>query len=113
MTVESGSPAVARSTRTRWRVMGVIGVAALIAGLVYGGTSGFCYRAGNDTTAPPAPPASEPSIGGIALFSTWPKGVKPEAVLVLSGQTFGFVQPCGCSRPQMGGLERRANFIKG
>jgi hypothetical protein len=50
-------------------------------------------------------------VGGVPLFSTWPKDAKPDAVLVLSGQTFGFLSPCGCSKPQMGGLERRANVV--
>ncbi|HEV3386958.1 MAG TPA: multiheme c-type cytochrome [Gemmata sp.] len=53
----------------------------------------------------------EPSIDGIPLFSTWPQNQKPDAAIVLSGETFGFFQPCGCSRPQKGGLERRAQFM--
>jgi len=44
-------------------------------------------------------------------FGSWPKDVKPDAVLVITGQTYGYLQPCGCSRPQLGGLERRAQFI--
>ena len=45
------------------------------------------------------------------LFTAWPKDAKPDAVLIVSGQTYGYLQPCGCSRPQLGGLERRAQFI--
>ncbi len=65
-------------------------------------------------------PVAEPSpsahpkptlVGGMPLYATWPKDKKPDAVLVLSGQTFGYLQPCGCSRPQIGGLERRAMLI--
>src|SRR5262249_26813548 len=37
---------------------------------------------------------------------------KPDLVLVLSGQQHGYLKPCGCSRPQVGGLERRYNFLK-
>ena len=44
-------------------------------------------------------------------FSTWPTDRKPDAVLVFSGQTFGYLRPCGCSTDQKGGLERRANLI--
>lgn len=61
------------------------------------------------------PPATKPeqvTIGGQPLFATWPKGQKPDAVIVVSGQTYGYLQPCGCSRPQTGGLERRAVFIE-
>jgi len=77
------------------------------------GATGFCFH----TTPVPDEPAAKakdegPGVGGSALFATWPKE-KPDAVLILSGQTFGHVQPCGCSRPQMGGLERRANFMAG
>jgi nitrate/TMAO reductase-like tetraheme cytochrome c subunit len=68
---------------------------------------------------PAAPPYAAPNqkpdevtIGGQLLFATWPKGPKPDAVIVVSGQTYGYLQPCGCSRPQTGGLERRAVFIE-
>jgi hypothetical protein len=43
------------------------------------------------------------------LFRKWPK---PELALVLSGSMHGYLLPCGCSRPQVGGLERRYNFVK-
>src|SRR5262245_4943706 len=49
-------------------------------------------------------PAAQP-----LLFRDWPK---PEFVLMLSGEQHGYVLPCGCSRPQYGGLERRYNFLQ-
>jgi len=68
----------------------------------------------------PAPKPSEApgkektaTVGGQPVFSAWPAGEKPELVLVLTGQTYGYLSPCGCSQPQKGGLERRANFIDG
>lgn len=36
----------------------------------------------------------------------------PDLALVLTGQTFGYLGPCGCSSPQYGGLVRRYNVIK-
>jgi Cytochrome c554 and c-prime len=45
------------------------------------------------------------------LFANWPKQ-KPDVVLVLSGQMYGYLQKCGCSTPQKGGLERRYNLIQ-
>jgi hypothetical protein len=42
------------------------------------------------------------------LFRGWEK---PELALVLSGEQHGYLLPCGCSRPQVGGLERRYNFL--
>src|SRR5262245_10772111 len=38
------------------------------------------------------------------LFVGW---TKPDFALILTGQTFGYLQPCGCSFPQYGGLARR------
>ena len=36
----------------------------------------------------------------------------PDLVLLLSGQMYGYLQPCGCARPQLGGLERRFEALK-
>ena len=51
-----------------------------------------------------APPKSSP-----ALFQGWPK---PDLVLLVSGEQHGYLLPCGCSRPQFGGLERRYNLLQ-
>ena len=94
----------------RRRRLGFLALAALTAATAVGG--GRWGRTG--LAAPPEPaPAEEPSLGGVKLFAQWPKGAAPDAVIVLSGQSFGLLQPCGCSRPQLGGLERRANFMSG
>jgi hypothetical protein len=45
------------------------------------------------------------------LFHDWPNR-KPVFVLLLSGQQYGYLQPCGCSPIQYGGLERRFNLIQ-
>lgn len=47
------------------------------------------------------------------LFRLWPKNQQPDLVLVLSGETYSYLQPCGCSSPQYGGLARRYNFVQG
>ncbi|MCS7166602.1 MAG: cytochrome c family protein [Gemmatales bacterium] len=36
----------------------------------------------------------------------------PELVLAFSGQMYGYLQPCGCARPQVGGLERRYELVQ-
>lgn len=84
-----------------------LSVAAIVAfaGISFALASGH----GRRPAAPPA--ATPPTLDGRALFAGWP-AAKPDAVLVLTGQTYGYIQPCGCSRPQLGGLERRYNFIK-
>ena len=79
-----------------------LGVAALFAGVA-------AVR-GVPTTATADPPAAAPEP---PPFAAWPKDAKPDAVLVVTGQSYGYLQPCGCSRPQLGGLERRANFVAG
>jgi hypothetical protein len=77
------------------------GLAVLLAGLALG-------------RGPAQPPAGkQPPSAPPQAFADWPKDAKPDAVLVVTGQTFGYLQPCGCSRPQLGGLERRANFVAG
>jgi hypothetical protein len=43
------------------------------------------------------------------LFRDWPK---PDIALVITGQAYGYLQPCGCSEPQKGGLARRYNCIQ-
>jgi hypothetical protein len=57
------------------------------------------------TNAAPAPTAPR-------LFRSWPTDRKPDVVLLLTGQVNGYMQPCGCSEPQYGGLERRFNLVQ-
>src|SRR5262249_17802708 len=45
-----------------------------------------------------------------AMFQGWP--ANPEAVFLLSAQMHGYMLPCGCSDPQVGGLERRYNLLQ-
>lgn len=99
----------ARGTGSTWRIFGAAALVVLAAGLVYGGAAKFCHREAGDRVDP-ADKAEPVGPGGVPLFDKWGT---PEAAVVLSGETFGFLQPCGCSRPQMGGFERRANFLNG
>lgn len=94
-------PGGASPVRTQlWRVVA--------AGIVVGG-----LLADFGASAPPgAEPPQEPRIGGLPLFAEWPRDQRPAAVLVVSGQTYGFLQPCGCTRPQLGGIERRAQLVR-
>lgn len=62
------------------------------------------------------PPEGEQAPGASApapsrFFAHWPKNAKPELVVLLSGEQHGYLQPCGCSSPQYGGLERRYNLV--
>jgi len=84
---------------------GALAVAGFALALV------FVYRhyvPSDQAVAAPPDTKVEPQI----LFDTWPKDRQPDLVIVLSGQTYGYLQKCGCSFPQKGGLERRYNFIE-
>ncbi|MCY2964806.1 MAG: multiheme c-type cytochrome [Planctomycetota bacterium] len=52
---------------------------------------------------PAAPPAVKPLLAG------WDN---PAAVIVFSGEQHGYVEPCGCSLKQLGGVSRRADFFR-
>src|SRR5579863_8900147 len=43
------------------------------------------------------------------LFAGWEA---PLAVLMLTGELHGYVEPCGCSANQLGGLSRRADLVR-
>src|SRR5262245_12033845 len=43
------------------------------------------------------------------LFRNWGK---PDLAIAVTGQMYGYLQPCGCSQPQYGGLARRYNFLQ-
>jgi hypothetical protein len=73
----------------------------------------------SNTTTAPAPGVasrSQPSSGGAPapaadsgkLLANWPK---PLAVLILSGERNGYLEPCGCTQGQLGGLIRLADFV--
>lgn len=87
---------------------------ALVAGILCGlafWTFGLFRTPPAATASPGDPPA--PAKPASRLFTAWPMTPKPAFVLLLSAQEYGYLQPCGCSHPQLGGLERRYNLIRG
>jgi hypothetical protein len=60
-----------------------------------------------ETTQPSAD--AEPPRGVAELFRDWPA---PKGALVISGQMLGYLEPCGCSEDQKGGLGRRYDLIE-
>ncbi len=64
---------------------------------------GGCRKTASTPVAPPvtAVPPPPPFLQG------WEK---PAAALFLSGEQFGYLEPCGCSLTQSGGLARRARL---
>jgi hypothetical protein len=80
--------------------LGVVGCGILLGIVLY-------TPASNGTASDPEPQ----NLGGPkqGLFASW---TKPDVALVISGEMHGYLQPCGCSDPQYGGLVRRYNFIE-
>ena len=62
-----------------------------------------CTQGGEETQETPPSLVQAP-----AGFGQWKR---PDVALVLTGQMHGYVDPCGCSAPQFGGLVRRFEFI--
>ena len=91
------------------KLVGRLAAGALAVGCV-GVATGCYWRAARPPAADTQPTATQPPAGGNGLFAAWPAG-KPQLAIVLSGQTYGYLSPCGCSSPQRGGLERRANLM--
>jgi len=90
------------SPRWRFRVLILAGAAiGLVAGLASCGAP----------RQPPAPAGETFDTSALrpSMFRKWPK---PDVALVLSGSAHGYLLPCGCSHPQIGGMERRYNFIQ-
>jgi hypothetical protein len=88
----------------------------LFAGLIFAVVLVACFVTAwltlfRQATDPPEITAA-PTVPPQVLFEKWPTDRKPDLVLVLSGQMYGYLQKCGCSSPQKGGLERRYNFIE-
>ncbi len=54
-----------------------------------------------NTSPPPASPGAKP-------FADWPR---PAGALVISGQQDGYLEPCGCTEGQKGGLGRRFDLL--
>jgi hypothetical protein len=74
-----------------------------------GAAAGFLLLPRPTEPSPPTlPEAGDPPATAL-YFRDWPT---PDVALVITGQTWGYLQPCGCSEPQKGGLARRYNFLR-
>ncbi len=109
-------------TMTRFDYRSVVSVVLLVVVMAYAGCS--ADRAGDGTapatnSKPPAKGASAASSGSDAadqnaspIEKLLAELGKPAAVLIVSGQQEGYMEPCGCSAEQIGGLIRRFDFIE-
>jgi hypothetical protein len=89
----------------------------------------LAYIGCSTATTPPAATSSrtpDPAHGGDAVAKTGPSGGdaasgpeklfamlgNPAAVLVVSGEQGNYMEPCGCSADQLGGLIRRYDLVE-
>ena len=61
------------------------------------------------TSAGPAASSGAESARSSKLLADWPT---PRGVLIISGQMDGYLEPCGCTQGQLGGLIRRFDFVQ-
>lgn len=85
-------------------------VAAIGVGFggAYLGNAAVAYF--NSPAHPAELPELEEDLGPAPLFADWPEK-KPDVALVLTGEMYGYMRPCGCSPGQHGGLARRDGFL--
>ena len=80
--------------------------ATVIAILLAGGTAFFLLnRPEDDEVVRPQPAELPPRT----LFEGWEE---PAAVIVFTGEQHGYLEPCGCTELQSGGLRRRADMFR-
>lgn len=91
---------------------GLLAVAACLAPVVACGLLAGCEWGSNVKSPPPKdqpPVVKNDAPAPRPVCEGWPK---PVAVLVLSGQQKGYLEPCGCSETQSGGVGRRADLLR-
>src|SRR5262249_51674165 len=99
-------PSRSRAARRGFQV-GILALAGIVGLVVIA-----CWKVPEDDAASPKEPgwrASASTKSWDQLFGKW---TKPDLALLLSAQQHGYLQPCGCSAPQYGGLTRRFNFLQ-
>ncbi|MFO0925433.1 MAG: multiheme c-type cytochrome [Gemmataceae bacterium] len=103
---EMTTPDAAPASAGRGRVIAV--AAAALALTVASGYAGVGLARWLKSACLGTPTATAPAFPG-GLFRDWKK---PDLVVVVTAEMHGYVLPCGCSRPQVGGLERRYNLLQ-
>jgi hypothetical protein len=88
-------------------VASLLSAALIVAGLLTFESRSDSVRAANDKVGGSTPPAAA-ARGPEPPFQDWGK---PEVVLVLTGGQHAYLEPCGCTENQTGGLARRADLF--
>jgi hypothetical protein len=86
-------------------------VAIAVAVLVVIGGSAFFSSDGNDgaVVTDDGQSSSADHAAQPPRFESWPK---PAAILLLTGEEHGYLEPCGCSEKQSGGMAHRSSLVK-
>lgn len=103
-------------SRLDFRPFGAVATAAAI--LAYVGCSSSTPKPDDAASsarpetqsAATAPAPSTADDKDAKLFPRWTAA--PKAVLVVSGEMDGYLEPCGCAQGQLGGLIRRFEFVQ-
>ena len=95
-------------TRTTARPIAVLGLVAAL--LVYVGCSGQNNSSSSPAGAAKTSPTPPGSSDNAKLFADW--SPEPAGVLLISGQQEGYLEPCGCTQGQLGGLLRRYDLVE-
>ncbi|MSU77936.1 MAG: hypothetical protein EXS16_07555 [Gemmataceae bacterium] len=93
------------ATPSQRRMPAIFGLTLLSITFFVGG-----YFAFNGGRAPDC--FEEQELQSLEQLPDFRKWDKPDVAIVLSGQMHGFIDKCGCSDPQYGGLPRRYNFVQ-
>lgn len=81
-------------------------LAATVVLFLLAGGAVFVLLNRSDDNTPGEPPVTKVIR---PLFEGWPE---PAAVFVLTGEQHGYLEPCGCTEMQLGGLRRRADLFR-
>jgi hypothetical protein len=86
-------------------------VALSLAGavLAYLGCSSRTGPSDRAARTVPAPAAPTPGSTSSKVFADWPE---PAGALLISGELDNYLEPCGCTSGQLGGLRRRSDLIE-
>src|SRR5580692_9433932 len=102
-TKEQAQPLHAPAASPRSRRFHAPTVILLVAGLAVGSAALVVYS----VSGPDSAPVKKEPVGTAwsyeEVFPNWPKDRKPDFVIVITGQTDGYLQKCGCSDTQKGG----------
>ncbi len=90
--------------------LGIVAI-ALVAGCPSGCSDSLSPANGDSPTADKTPlkQVEHPSIVPKPMLEGWKK---PALAIVFSGEQHGYMEPCGCSITQSGGLSRRADCFR-